>query len=114
MTLKELLATLHTTPKTLVFAEVIDTIESEFDYTPSAFTNGKTHSQANENQGSCKVFAFAHQAGLSEAHTLRLFAEHYVDVLADENGSSHQNIRAFMKSGWKGVSFEHKNVLKKK
>ncbi|MFQ3229101.1 HopJ type III effector protein [Reinekea sp.] len=114
MTLKELLATLHTDPKALVFAEVIAAIESEFEFTPSAFTNGKTHSQASENQGSCKIFAFSHQAGLSESHTLKLFAEHYAEVLANVNGTSHQNIRAFMKSGWKGVSFENKNVLNKK
>jgi hypothetical protein len=60
------------------------------------------------------VFAFAHQAGLSQAHTLKLFAEHYAGVLADEHGTSHQNIRAFMVSGWKGVSFENNKVLKKK
>lgn len=114
MTLKELLAAVHTNPESLVFDEVLQAIESEFEFTPSAFTNGKVHSQANENQGSCKVFAFAHQAGLSKGLTLALFAEHYAEVLQNINGTSHQNIRSFMKSGWKGVSFEKKNVLVKK
>ncbi|MBU2864354.1 HopJ type III effector protein [Reinekea forsetii] len=114
MTLKELLAVLHTNPESLVFSQVLEAIDSEFEFTPSAFTNGKVHSQASENQGSCKVFAFANQAGLSQAHTLKLFAEHYTEVLENVNGTSHQNIRAFMKSGWKGISFEKKNVLVKK
>ena len=34
--------------------------------------------------------------GLDEASTLRLFCEHYQDVLDTPDGDSHANIRAFM------------------
>jgi hypothetical protein len=35
-------------------------------------------------------------------------------VLADKDGTSHQNIRNFMKYGWDGVPFENGIALTKK
>ncbi len=67
--------------------------------------NGVTSSEAGENEGSCKVFAFGKIAELSQAQTLAAFGEHYRGVLADPSGDSHGNIRAFMESGWDGVDF---------
>ena len=67
--------------------------------------NGATSSGAGENEGSCKVFAFGKIAGLSSVETLACFGEHYRGVLADPEGDSHGNIRAFMESGWDGVEF---------
>ncbi|MDX1341224.1 MAG: HopJ type III effector protein [Reinekea sp.] len=113
MTLKELMAAVYQHPESLMFADVISAIDSEFDFTPSAFVNGELHNTETENQGSCKVLCFAHKAGMSEGHTLALFGEHYRDVLADPNGTGHANIRQFMARGWMGVSFA-KPPLKKK
>ncbi len=113
MTLQELMSALYQSPETLEFRAVIETIDAEFDYTPSAFMNGNTSNIASENQGSGKVFSFARQAGLSEAHTLMLFAEHYRDVLANPDATNHQNIREFITNGWTGVSFA-KPALKKR
>lgn len=113
MRVEDLLATLYQQPETLVFADVLATIEAEFDFTPTAFTNGNLSNAATENQGSCKVFSFAHQAGLSQANTLALFAEHYRDVLANPDGEAHQNIRQFMQHGWQQVSFASTPLVKK-
>jgi hypothetical protein len=113
MTLNDLLAAVYADSQTLEFTDVLAAIDAEFEFTPSAFVNGELQNGEHENQGSCKVLCFAHKAGLSEGHALRLFAEHYRDVKADPNGSSHQNIRQFMKHGWHKVSFEKKPLQKK-
>lgn len=70
-----------------------------------SFVNGETSSDAGANEGSCKVFAFGKIVGLSPEDTLACFGEHYRGVLADPDGESHGNIRAFMASGWGGVDF---------
>lgn len=113
MTLKELLAALYQHPETLKFDDVLAAIDSEFEFTATAFVNGDVHNGAHENQGSAKVLAFAHKSGLAEGIALKLFAEHYRDVLADPEGSSHQNIREFMRRGWMGVSFAQPPLKKK-
>jgi AraC-like DNA-binding protein len=113
MNLKDLLAAVYGNSQTLTFQQVLEAIDAEFDFTPSAFVNGQQQNNETENQGSCKVLSFASQAGLSEAHTLRLFAEHYRSVMANPDGNDHQNIRQFMQQGWKGVSFEKKALIKR-
>ena len=45
---------------------------------------------------------------------LQLWGEYYREVLADPEGSSHQNIRNFMKTGWEGVPFENGIALTRK
>jgi hypothetical protein len=40
---------------------------------------------------------------MSEEDTLRLFGEAYREL--DPSGTDHQNIRNFVKYGWKGVTF---------
>eukprot|EP00752_Nemacystus_decipiens_P014378 g12788.t1 len=92
-------------PESVMFEDVMATVEAGFDYTPKRFLNGATSSGAGENEGSCKVFAFGKLAGLSPAETLACFGEHYRGVLADPEGDSHGNIRAFMESAWDGVEF---------
>ena len=43
---------------------------------------------------------------LSEEATLACFgAYYYEDVLKNPNGTDHQNIRNFMKTGWDGIAF---------
>lgn len=88
------------------FKDVIEFIEERYRHTPAAFKNGDAYNEATQNQGSAKVFAFAQLNNLSAADTLYLFAEHYKAVLANPEGTDHQNIRQFMAHGWGGIVFE--------
>lgn len=88
------------------FSDVIAYIDAHYIHTPTAFTNGKQHNAATENQGSAKVFSFAKLNTLTPEQTLQLFAEHYQSVLATPDAVDHQNIRQFMQNGWDGVKFE--------
>ncbi len=92
------------------FDETMSVIMTHYDYTPSTFTNGigdeALINQAGTNEGSCKIFAFARLHELNEEETLNLFGDYYrVDVLQNPEGTGHQNIRNFMKSGWQGIRF---------
>lgn len=88
------------------FVDVISHIDSEYNHTATAFSNGTQHNAATENQGSAKVFSFAKINQLDQADTLKLFAEHYAAVLATPEANDHQNIRQFMQNGWDGIKFE--------
>ena len=92
--------------KTISFVDVIAAIDSLYHHTPTAFKNGDVDNQANQNQGSAKVFSFAKLSQLSQQDTLLLFAEHYRAVINNVNGTDHQNIRQFMQHGWSGIEFE--------
>ncbi|MBU2278112.1 MAG: HopJ type III effector protein [Gammaproteobacteria bacterium] len=97
---------LSTEPETISFQQTIALIDTLYDFTPTAFTNGETSNSAGENNGSCKIFAFALLHQLSEPQTLALFGDFYrLDVLPDIKGNNHPNIRNFMRTGWSGVSF---------
>ena len=50
---------LKNTPEELVFSNVIAYIDEHYEFTPTKFTNGNTVNEANQNNGSCKVFSFA-------------------------------------------------------
>ncbi|MAV31628.1 MAG: type III effector [Cycloclasticus sp.] len=91
---------------TLQFNETMEIVEALYDFTPTGFTNGDTRNEAGENNGSCKLFAFAKIHDFTEAQTLALFGEHYRNVLATPDGDDHQNIRNFMKTGWAGITFD--------
>ncbi|WP_449387967.1 HopJ type III effector protein [Chryseobacterium lineare] len=95
------------------FKDVIAFIDEHYDFTPTKFTNGNTVNEANQNNGSCKVFSFASLNGLSKQETLHLFGEFYRDVLKNPEGTDHQNIRNFMEFGWEGISFEGKSLSRK-
>jgi len=95
------------------FNEVVEFIEANYYYQPTAFKNGDVYNEATQNQGSAKVFAFAKINNLSVEDTLCLFAEHYQSVLANPNAADHQNIRQFIVNGWPGVVFEgHALIVK--
>lgn len=112
MTLFDFLTRLRTTPKAVTFQETIATIEENYDFTPTAFQNGDQYNAAGENSGSCKVFAFAQLQDLSAEETLACFGAYYFEeVLQDPNGTNHQNIRNFMKTGWNRVRFEGKALV---
>ena len=106
MNLESFLEKLKQTPEAITFAETIAVIEANYDFTPTAFENGLQHNAAGENSGSCKLFSFAEIQNLSEAATLSCFgAYYYEEVLGDPEGTNHQNIRNFIKTGWDGIAF---------
>lgn len=92
-------------PDSLQFSDVMDIIAAHYDFTPTAFVNGAVSNSADENQGSCKVFAFARLHGLTDAQALACFGEHYRSDMAAPDGTDHQNIRNFMKTGMDSVTF---------
>ena len=115
MTIAAFLEKLNTTPEAITFAETIAVIEANYDFTPTAFENGTQHNAAGENSGSCKLFSFAEIQNLSEAATLSCFgAYYYDDVLKNPNGTDHQNIRNFIKTGWEGIGFYGSALVLKK
>ncbi len=92
------------------FADTMAMIADHYDYQPTGFNNGlgedRVVNQAGTNEGSCKTLAFAKLNQLDQQQTLALFGEHYQGVLAEPEGTSHPNIRNFIKHGWDGVVFE--------
>jgi hypothetical protein len=113
MQLEEFKTKLKSNPKSILFAETMQVIETNYDFNPTAFKNGEIKNNKGENSGSCKLFAFAVHEQLTKEETLWCFGEHYATVLEDENGTSHQNIRNFKKTGFGGLSFV-KEALKLK
>lgn len=93
--------------ESLNFADTITVITENYIYTPTAFRNGNTQNAAGQNEGSCKIFAFAKLHDLTPPQTLSLFGDYYrIDVLQHPEATDHQNIRQFMQHGWAGVVFE--------
>ena len=96
--------------QTVDFKDTIAVIAEHYDYTPSEFTNGVQQpliNQAGQNEGSCKIFAFAKLHNLDKQQTLALFGDFYrKDVLENPDGNDHQNIRTFMRDGWDGIVFK--------
>lgn len=91
----------------ITFQETIEIIESNYNFTQTTFKNGNQINNAGENNGSCKIFAFAKIHQLEKEETLALFGSYYFDdVLKNPEGNDHQNIRNFMIFGWDGISFE--------
>ena len=90
----------------LDFEDTMSVISQHYDYTPSGFQNGELFNEAGQNEGSCKIFAFAALNELSEAQTLACFGRFYQDVLNTPEGSDHGNIRNFMSTGWQGIKFD--------
>jgi hypothetical protein len=101
-----LIEKIQTNPEALAFTEVMQYIDTNYNFEPIAFTNGLLENAAGQNSGSCKLFQFAIINKLTKQQTLSCFAEHYQDVLNNPNGESHQNIRNFMQYGFEGLVFE--------
>ena len=98
---------LENSPEGIQFNEVIEFIDNHYDFAPTKFRNGNIVNEANQNNGSCKVFSFAKLNALSKEETLALFGDFYrTDVLQNPEGADHQNIRNFMEFGWDGIFFE--------
>lgn len=105
--MKEYLALLASNPEQVLFAHTMEVIDAHYDFTPTSFTNGDTQNEAGQNNGSCKIFAFAQLQGLDEVSTLACFGQFYrEDVLQHPEGNDHANIRNFMQHGWAGIRFD--------
>ncbi|MFC4689135.1 HopJ type III effector protein [Dokdonia genika] len=114
MTLQDFNTKLATSPTEIEFTDTMAVIEALYTFTPSSFKNGDIHNDAGENNGSCKLFAFAQEQGLNKSDTLQCFGAYYrEDVLQNPEGTDHQNIRNFIKYGWDGIDFDT-NPLQKK
>lgn len=101
-------------PEAIDFKDVIAFIDEHYDFIPTKFRNGNTLNDANQNNGSCKVFSFAKLNDLNKEETLALFGDFYrSDVLQNPDGADHQNIRNFIEFGWDGILFEGKALTKK-
>ncbi|MGF1777294.1 HopJ type III effector protein [Vibrio nomapromontoriensis] len=98
---------LATKPNEVMFEQTMQVIDEHFDFNPVSFVNGETENQAGQNNGSCKIFAFAQIQGLDESSTLACFGQFYRDdVLKNPSGSDHANIRNFIQHGWAGIRFD--------
>ncbi|MFD2555812.1 HopJ type III effector protein [Sphingobacterium tabacisoli] len=95
------------------FSAVLDLIQREYNYIPTAFKNGDIANSKDENQGSARVLFLGALHGLSKEQTLHLFGEHYRSVLNSPMGTDHQNIRQFIAYGWSAVFFEGDALLEK-
>ncbi|CAH8208103.1 HopJ type III effector protein [Vibrio aestuarianus] len=108
MELNELLTLLTRQPDSIVFSQVIETIDENYHFTPTEFKNGKILNAENQNNGSCKIFAFAQLQQLDKAQTLACFGDYYrKDVLQNPEDDDHQNIRNFIEYGWDGIQFSN-------
>lgn len=107
MTIKGLIAKVHSAADSIDFDEVMTVISDNYNYTPTTFSNGDIANEAGTNEGSCKIFHFAQLNALSEIETLSLFGAFYRDdVLLNPAGDDHANIRNFILDGWLGIRFE--------
>ena len=107
MSLNEFLTQLSQHPEQVEFSDTMAIIEDNYSFTPCSFVNGDTVNEANQNNGSCKIFAFGLLNELSAEQTLACFGTYYRnDVLKNPEGGDHQNIRNFMVTGWDGVKFD--------
>ena len=106
MNIQELQTKLADAPETIEFAEVMALIDGLYEFHPVAFTNGDQHNDAGQNNGSCKLLAYARLQDFDQQQTLACFGAFYRDdVLGNPDGDDHQNIRNFMKTGWAGIEF---------
>jgi hypothetical protein len=106
MHISDFLHQLNSKPETLGFSDTMATIDANYLFTATEFSNGDMHNAAGQNSGSCKLFAFAKLHQFTEAQTLACFGDYYrKDVLAHPDAQDHQNIRNFMRSGWAGIRF---------
>lgn len=116
--LPNLLHALKDDPTSVEFDQVMLVIAETYHYTPTRFTNGISPNQmindAGNNEGSCKIFAFAKLQNLTTAQTLACFGKYYrEDVLLHPEANDHSNIRNFMATGWAGIQFDGQALVEK-
>ena len=102
MTLEQFFTHLNANPEKIQFSDTMAAIDTNYGFTPSKLTN-----DANQNNDSCKLLAFAKLHQLDADHTLHCFGDFYrKDVLGHPNNTDHQNIRNLIENGLDGVQFE--------
>ena len=107
LTLTQLISQLSENANEITFEQVMQVINDNYSYTPTAFKNGDVDNASGTNEGSCKIFTFAKLNNLNEAQTLACFGRFYrQDVLENPAGDDHGNIRNFIKTGWQGIEFD--------
>jgi len=112
--MKNFLDQLKQAPESNAFKTTLAIIDQYYDFTPCEFKNAGLINSANENNGSCKIFAFGQLHQLTEQQVLHCFGDYYrVDVLQNPEGVDHQNIRNFIKHGWSGITFRHSPLSEK-
>lgn len=105
---------LRSDPMAVQFGEVMDVIDTHYKFRPTSFRNGDLQNEEGQNDGACKVFAFAKANKLKKEETLNLFGNYYrEDVLGSPEGTDHQNIRNFIKYGWEGIDFDSTALYEK-
>ena len=75
MSITALINKLNTEPATVNFNDVINVIETNYNYQPTRFINGDAVNEAATYEGSCKIFAFALLNKLSTQNTLACFGQ---------------------------------------
>jgi len=98
----------------ITFEEVMELIDEHYESQLLEFANGDMVNQQGENEGSAKVLSYAALSDMDKETTLKLWGQYYRDVVASPEGTDHQNIRNFMKTGWDGVPFENGIALTRK
>lgn len=107
MTPETFFQTLNNSRQQIEFTDTMAMIDNRYKFTPSSFKNGDLLNTNDQNQGSCKLFAFAQLHKLNEQQTLACFGHYYRDdILKNPGGDDHQNIRNFMNTGWAGIKFD--------
>lgn len=114
MSIEEILDLIVTHPEKVEFGEVISSIDTHFDFTPTAFRNGDVYNDAGQNTSSCKIFSFGLFQKLDKEAMLTCFGSYYKEVLETPEGDDHQNIRNFMKTGWEGLEMDGQPLKKKR
>jgi hypothetical protein len=106
MKISHLLEQIRSQPELIQFDRCIEYIDKNYIFSATDFKNGPLHNDRDQNQNSCKIFAFGLINQLTEPQTLACFGHYYrKDVLQNPAGDNHQNIRQFMRTGWKGIHF---------
>jgi len=113
MNISEFIKKLKNTPGEISFQNTMDIIDAHYSFEPVSFVNGSITNHAGQNSGSCKLFSFAKLQNLKKEETLSCFGEYYKSVIQNQNGTDHQNIRNFMKTGWDGISFADQALTKR-
>jgi HopJ type III effector protein len=109
----DFLARVNSSPSSISFDETMSCIETNYKFDSCSFKVGEQENAAGQNQGSCKILAFAQLHQLDEKATLNLFGDYYrIDVLVHPNADDHRNIRNFAKTGWAGVTFDRAPLKK--
>ena len=98
----------------LLFEEVMELIDTHYESQLLEFKNGDIVNKQGENEGSAKLLSYAALSNMDKETTLKLWGQYYKEVVNDPNGTSHANIRNFMKYGWEGVPFENGIALTRK